>query len=158
MFLKCLWFLMERLQVFTEEFLFCSGFIPRWPQHPDGPPGVEAEAASCIDLDAYLPTAEDVQALALGGRGRCRDGRAPPLPRWVVVPPERPPNPRLCDFRTPTPPHLRALRYPTMPPPETLEQIITETGPDLVLHADMEVSPGLANYLTNEQPWMSVGA
>ena len=100
MFLKCLWFLMERLQVFTEEFLFCSGFIPRWPQHPDGPPGVEAEAASCIDLDAYLPTAEDVQALALGGRGRCRDGRAPPLPRWVVVPPERPPNPRLCDFRT----------------------------------------------------------
>ena len=117
MFLKCLWFLMERLQVFTEEFLFCSGFIPRWPQHPDGPPGVEAEAASCIDLDAYLPTAEDVQALALGGRGRCRDGRAPPLPRWGVVPPERPPNPRLCDFRTPTPPHLRALRYPTMPPP-----------------------------------------
>ena len=92
MFLTCLWFLMERWQIFTEYFLL------RCPQHPDGPPGVVAEAASCIDLDAYLATAEDVQALA-------------------VVPPERPPNPRLCDFRTPTPPHLRELRYPTMPPP-----------------------------------------
>ena len=117
MFHACLSFLHDRWRFFLEDLYFNFGPIPRCPQRPDSPPVVVPEAASCIDLDAFLATAVDVQAPALGGRGRCRDGRAPPLPRWVVVPPEAPPNPRLYRFRTPTPPHLRALRYPTMPPP-----------------------------------------